>query len=72
MMVTIRPNAFATVENAKTAEVVKVDANADDIRKVIKYIGRQVSERPELTEADIIVSCDSGMKGRKTLKFWKN
>ncbi|SFR09066.1 electron transfer flavoprotein subunit alpha/FixB family protein, partial [Desulfoscipio geothermicus] len=55
--------------NAKTPEVVKVDANTGDIRQVIKDIVRQVSERPELTEADIIVSGGRGMKGPENFKI---
>jgi electron transfer flavoprotein alpha subunit len=69
VMATIRPNTFAAEANAKTPEVVKVDANAGDIRQVIKDIVRQVSERPELTEADIIVSGGRGMKGPENFKI---
>jgi len=69
VMATIRPNTFAAEANAKTPEVVKVDANAGDIRQVIKDIVRQVSERPELTEADIIVSGGRGMKGSENFKI---
>lgn len=69
VMATIRPNTFAAVENAKPAEVIKVDASAGNIRQVIKDIVRQVSERPELTEADIIVSGGRGMKGPENFKI---
>jgi len=69
VMATIRPNTFAAEANAKTPEVVKVDANTGDIRQVIKDIVRQVSERPELTEADIIVSGGRGMKGPENFKI---
>ena len=69
VMATIRPNTFAAVENAKMAEVVKVEDNPGDIRQVIKDIVRQVSERPELTEADIIVSGGRGIKGPENFKI---
>lgn len=69
VMATIRPNTFAAEENAKSAEVVKADANTGDIRQVIKDIVRQVSERPELTEADIIVSGGRGMKGPENFQI---
>lgn len=68
-MATIRPNTFAAVENAKQAEVISVESGAGDIRQVIKDIIRQVSERPELTEADIIVSGGRGMKGPENFKL---
>lgn len=69
VMATIRPNTFAVEENAKSAEVVKVEANAGDIRQVIKDIVRQISERPELTEADIVVSGGRGMKDPESFKI---
>lgn len=68
-MATIRPNTFAAEANAKQAEVVNVTPNAGDIRQIIKDIVRQVSERPELTEADIIVSGGRGMKGPENFKL---
>ncbi len=67
-MATIRPNTFAVVSAAKTPEVVKVAPDAGDIRQVIKDIVRQISSRPELTEADIIVSGGRGMKGPENFK----
>ena len=68
-MATIRPNTFAAVENAKQAEIINVESGAGDIRQVIKEIIRQVSERPELTEADVIVSGGRGMKGPENFKL---
>ncbi len=67
-MATIRPNTFAAVAGAKTPEVVKVTPDTGDIRQVIKDIVRQISTRPELTEADIIVSGGRGMKGPENFK----
>ncbi|MBF7081740.1 electron transfer flavoprotein subunit alpha/FixB family protein [Desulfallas sp. Bu1-1] len=69
VMATIRPNTFAAVPNAREAEIITVTPNTGDIRQVIKDIVRQISERPELTEADIIVSGGRGMKGPENFKL---
>lgn len=69
VMATIRPNTFSAVENPKSPEVVKVDVNLGDIRQIIKDTLIQVSERPELTEADAIVSGGRGMKGPENFKL---
>lgn len=69
VMATIRPNTFPAVENPKTPEVVNVDVDLGDIRQIIKDTLIQVSERPELTEADIIVSGGRGMKGPENFKL---
>jgi len=69
IMATIRPNSFMPGENKKDAEIVKISPNVGDLRQQIKDIVRQVSERPELTEADIIVSGGRGMKGPENYKI---
>ncbi|MBO8162055.1 MAG: electron transfer flavoprotein subunit alpha/FixB family protein, partial [Thermosipho sp. (in: Bacteria)] len=69
VMATIRPNAFTAQENKKDAEIIKVTPKVGDIRQQIKDIVRQVSGRPELTEADIIVSGGRGMKGPENFKI---
>jgi len=56
------------VAGAKTPEVVKVTPDTGDIRQVVKDIVRQISTRPELTEADIIVSGGRGMKAPENFK----
>ncbi|MFZ5644325.1 MAG: electron transfer flavoprotein subunit alpha/FixB family protein [Bacillota bacterium] len=65
VMATVRPNVLAIegTQAGKAAEVVNVAANTGEIRQVIKDIALQVSTRPELTEADAIVSGGRGMKG---------
>ncbi|WP_027364240.1 electron transfer flavoprotein subunit alpha/FixB family protein [Desulfotruncus alcoholivorax] len=69
VMATIRPNTFAAVPNAKQAEIIKAEVGPGDVRQIIKDIVRQISERPELTEADIIVSGGRGMKGPENFKI---
>jgi len=70
VMATIRPNVLSVnpPQEGKLAEVVKVSADPGKIRQVVKDVVFQVSTRPELTEADIIVSGGRGMKGPENYK----
>jgi electron transfer flavoprotein alpha subunit len=67
ILATIRPNTFAAEEpNAsRQAEVVKetADIDAADLRAIVKEVVIAASARPDLTEANIIVSGGRGMKG---------
>ncbi len=71
VMATIRPNVLsvAAPQEGRTAEVIKISADPGDLRQVIRDVVRQVSTRPELTEADIIVSGGRGMKGPENFKI---
>lgn len=69
-MATIRPNVLSVDPPVagRAAEVVTVAAETGDIRQLIKDIVMQISTRPELTEANIIVSGGRGMKGPENFK----
>lgn len=67
VLATIRPNTFKAAEPdaSRQAEVVKeaADIEAADLRAVLKEVAIAASTRPELTEANIIVSGGRGMGG---------
>lgn len=67
IMATIRPNTFPVTppDAARQAEVVKeaADIDAADLTAILKEVAVAASKRPELTEANIIVSGGRGMKG---------
>jgi electron transfer flavoprotein alpha subunit len=67
VLATIRPNTFALAEPdaSRKPEVVNetADIDAADLRAIVKDVALAVSARPELIEADIIISGGRGMKG---------
>jgi len=67
VLATIRPNTFpvAQPDASRQAEVVKAEVGIDpaDLRAIVKEVAIAASKRPELTEANIIVSGGRGMKG---------
>jgi electron transfer flavoprotein alpha subunit len=73
VLATIRPNTFPLAEPdaSRKAEVVNetADIDAADLKAVVKEIALAVSARPELIEADIIISGGRGMKGPETYKI---
>lgn len=66
IIATIRPNTFNVSEpdNNRQAEIIKKNAqiDADDLRAVVKDIIIATSKRPDLVEANIIVSGGRGVK----------
>jgi electron transfer flavoprotein alpha subunit len=73
IIATVRPNTFAPGEPdaARRADVVYGTANIDaaDLRAIVKGIALAASSRPELIEADIIISGGRGMKGPENYKI---
>lgn len=71
VLATIRPGVFEVAENAGAGEVVKpaVAATDADVYQVVKEFVPTVSARPELTEAEIVVSGGRGCKGPDGIKL---
>jgi electron transfer flavoprotein alpha subunit len=71
VMATVRPNVLSVdpPQAGRTAQVVQVAPQVGEIRQTVKEVVRQESTRPELTEADIIVSGGRGMKGPENFKL---
>lgn len=67
VLATIRPNTFpsGSPDAGRKYEVASVDAAIDpkDLRAIVKEVALAASERPELIEAEIIISGGRGMKG---------
>ncbi len=67
VLATIRPNTYPISEpdESRMAEVVEETAEIDpaDLRAIVKDIALAASQRPELIEANIIISGGRGMKG---------
>ncbi|HUS88686.1 MAG TPA: electron transfer flavoprotein subunit alpha/FixB family protein [Desulfosporosinus sp.] len=67
ILATIRPNTFKAnpPDASRQAEIVKETADIDsaDLRAILKEVAIAASKRPDLTEANIIVSGGRGMKG---------
>jgi len=65
VMATIRANIYDLVEAPKSPEVIKADIAATDadMYQTVKQFIATISSRPELTEANFIVSGGRGAKG---------
>ncbi|MGE4272404.1 MAG: electron transfer flavoprotein subunit alpha/FixB family protein [Desulfitobacterium sp.] len=73
ILATIRPNSFSiTPPNPdRQAEVVEATAtiDANDLQAIVKEVVRQASSRPELTDANIIVSGGRAMKNAENFRL---
>ncbi len=73
ILATIRPNTYpvAAPDQSRKAEVVNETASIDpaDLKAIVKDIVMATSARPELIEAEIIISGGRGMKGPENYKL---
>ncbi len=69
-MVSVRPNVYPAGDEVGAAgEVVKVDAGVSDVKAKVKELNITATGRPELTEAEKIVSGGRGMKSAENFKI---
>ena len=70
-MASIRPNSYgqASLDSGKSAEVVKVDVKDITPRAVVKETLKTAGDKPDLTEAEIIVSGGRAMKTEENFKI---
>lgn len=71
IMATIRAGVMEVKESGKAGAVVKaaVAASTADVYQTFKSFVATVSARPDLTEADVVVSGGRGMKGPEGVKI---
>ncbi len=62
-IVSVRPNAYTAKENSQTASAKKLALDNAALKTQVESLESAQQKRPELTEADIVVSGGRGMRG---------
>jgi electron transfer flavoprotein alpha subunit len=67
----VRPNTYgqAAQDASRSADVVKIDVKAVTPRAVVKEIVKTAGDKPDLTEAEVIVSGGRAMKAAENFKI---
>ncbi len=64
-----RPNLFSLQEKKETAQIESLAPPAQDFKAIVKELLAKSTNKPDLTEANVIISGGRGMKGGEQFKI---